>query len=177
METRPRREHQCPPQTGQDGVDRRRHRPGILEAIRGDRLVRDLLLSEPDSGLFVLPAVVKKRVRRSSEILSSPGVRNVLAEAGKTFDYIIVDPPPLGPVVDVCAASSMFDAFPLVVEWERIPRIMVQNILTSDNALFENYVGVLFNKVNLKKMTLYGSYGSKDYYYSRYSNYYHKNKV
>ena len=30
---------------------------GILEAIRGDRTVRDLLLWEPESGLFVLPAV------------------------------------------------------------------------------------------------------------------------
>ncbi|MGD1036869.1 MAG: GNVR domain-containing protein [Roseiarcus sp.] len=150
---------------------------GILEAIRGERPVHDLLLSEPDSGLFFLPAVIKKRVQHSSEILSSPGMRNVLAEAGKAFDYIIVDVPPLGPVVDVRAAGSMFDAFLLVVEWGRTPRIMVQNILASDNTLFEKSVGVLFNKVNMQKVNLYESYGSKDYYYSRYSKYYHKDTV
>jgi succinoglycan biosynthesis transport protein ExoP len=150
---------------------------GILEAIRGERPLRDLLLSEPDSGLFVLPAVVKKRVQHSSEVLSSPGMRNVLAEAGAAFDYIVIDLPPLAPVVDVRAAASMFDAFLLVVEWGRTPRIMVQNILTSDNALFEKCVGVLYNKVNLKKVSLYETYGSKDYYYSRYSTYYHKDKL
>jgi succinoglycan biosynthesis transport protein ExoP len=150
---------------------------GLLEAIRGDRPFRDLLMSERDSGLFFLPAVVKKRVQHSSEILSSPGMRAVLAEAGKAFDYIVIDVPPLGPVVDVRAAGSLFDAFLFVVEWGRTPRIMVQNILTSDNALFEKCVGVLYNKVNLKKVNLYESYGSKDYYYSRYSNYYHKDKA
>jgi succinoglycan biosynthesis transport protein ExoP len=150
---------------------------GILEAIRGDRPFRDLLLSEPDSGLFFLPAVIKKRVQHSSEILSSPGMRAVLAEAGKAFDYIIVDVPPLGPVVDVRAAASLFDAFLFVVEWGRTPRIMVQNILTSDNSLYEKCVGVLFNKVNMQKVNLYEGYGSKDYYYSRYSKYYHKDTV
>lgn len=150
---------------------------GILEAIRGERPVRDLLLSEPDSGLFVLPAVVKKRVQHSSEIISSPGMRNILAEAGAAFDYIVVDLPPLGPVVDVRAAASMFDAFVLVVEWGRTPRIMVQNILTSDDALFEKCVGVLYNKVNMKRVNLYEHYGSKDYYYSHYSTYYNKDKM
>ena len=67
------------------------------------------------------------------------------------FDYIIVDLPPLGPVVDVRAAGSLFDAFLFVVEWGRTPRIMVQNILASDNALYEKCVGVIFNKVNMQK--------------------------
>jgi succinoglycan biosynthesis transport protein ExoP len=143
---------------------------GILEAIRGDRPLRDLLLSEPDSGLFVLPAVVKKRVHHSSEILSSPGMRAVLAQAGVAFDYIVVDLPPLGLVVDVRAAASLFDAFLLVVEWGRTPRIVVQNMLTSDNALFQKCVGVLYNKVNMEKVALYEPYGSKEYYYNHYVN-------
>jgi succinoglycan biosynthesis transport protein ExoP len=150
---------------------------GVLEAIRGDQPVRDLLLSEPDSGLFVLPAVIKKRVQHSSELLSSSGMRDVVAQLGQMFDYIVIDVPPLGPVVDVRAAGSLFDAFLLVVEWGRTPRIMVQNILTSDNALYEKSVGVLFNKVNLQKVNLYEGYGSKDYYYSRYSKYYRKDKA
>jgi succinoglycan biosynthesis transport protein ExoP len=150
---------------------------GILEAIRGDRPVHDLLLFEPESGLFVLPAVIKKRVQHTSEVLSSAGMRNVLAEAGKEFDYVVVDLPPLGPVVDVRAAASMFDAFLFVVEWGRTPRVMVQNILFADDALYEKCIGVVFNKVNLKKINLYEGYGSKDYYYGRYSKYYHMEKA
>ncbi|MGO4869891.1 MAG: GNVR domain-containing protein [Roseiarcus sp.] len=145
---------------------------GILEAIRGDRPVRDLLLWEPDSGLFVLPAVIKKRVHHSSEILASPGMRAVLAQAGEAFDYIVVDLPPLGLVVDVRAAATLFDAFLLVVEWGRTPRVMVQSTLTADSALFQKCVGVLYNKVNMKKASLYDYYGSKEYYCNHYTNNY-----
>ena len=35
---------------------------GVLEAIRDDVALRDCLMLEPDSGLFVLPAVIRKRV-------------------------------------------------------------------------------------------------------------------
>lgn len=150
---------------------------GLLEAIRGDRPFGDLLLFEPDSGLFVLPAVIRKRVQHSSEILSSSGMRNVLEEATKIFDYVIIDMPPLGPVVDVRAASSLFDAFLLVVEWGRTPRIVVKNLLSADSSLKEKCIGVLFNKVNMKQISLYGDYGSKEYYYHRYGRYYHKEKT
>jgi succinoglycan biosynthesis transport protein ExoP len=150
---------------------------GIVEAIRGERPIRDLLLFEPDSGLFVLPAVMKKRVQHTSEVLSSPGMRNVLKQAGELFDYIVVDLPPLGPVVDVRAAASMFDAFLLLVEWGRTSRMMVQNILESDPALYEKCIGILFNKVQMKKIMLYESYGAKDFYHNRYSKYYHTEKI
>jgi succinoglycan biosynthesis transport protein ExoP len=104
-------------------------------------------------------------------------MHGIVAGAGKAFDYVVIDLPPLGPVVDVRAAASLFDAFLLVVEWGRTPRMVVHNILASDNALYEKCVGVLFNKVNLKKVNLYEGYGSKDYYYSHYSKYYHKDRA
>jgi len=147
---------------------------GLLEAIRGEQPLETLLLSESESGLFVLPAVVKKRIQHSSEMLSSAGMRNVLVEAGRVFDYIVIDLPPIGPVVDVRAAASLFDAFIFVVEWGRTPRVVVQNILSADEALYEKCVGAVFNKVNMKRVNLYEGYGSKDYYYGRYAKYYHK---
>jgi succinoglycan biosynthesis transport protein ExoP len=149
---------------------------GILEAIRGDRPLHELLHSEPDSGLVFLPAVIKKRVQHPSEVLSSLGMRNLLAEAGKSFEYIIVDLPPLGPIVDVRAAASLFDSFLFVVEWGRTPRAVVQSVFASDALMYEKCAGVIFNKVNLKRVRLYENSGSKYYYYSRYAKYYQKDK-
>jgi succinoglycan biosynthesis transport protein ExoP len=100
-----------------------------------------------------------------------------LPRPAKRFDYIIADLPPLGPVVDVRTAASLFDAFVFVVEWGRTPRIMVQNLMMADDVLYEKCIGVLYNKVNLKRVNLYESYGSKDYYYGRYTKYYHKDNV
>ena len=105
---------------------------GVLEAIQGQRRVDDLLLSEAGSGLYILPAVIRKRVHHTSEILSSHGMRMLLAKAGNVFEYIVVDLPPLGPVVDVRAAASMFDAFVIVVEWGLTARSIVRTSLASD---------------------------------------------
>ena len=65
-------------------------------------------------------------------------MRAVVAEPGKAFDYVIIDVPPLGPVVDVRAAASLFDAFLFVVEWGRTPRAIVARTSASDSALYEN---------------------------------------
>jgi succinoglycan biosynthesis transport protein ExoP len=149
---------------------------GILEAIRGEVPLRDCLVSEPDSGLFVLPAVIKKRVHHTSEILNSPGMRAILREAGEHFEYVVVDLPPLGPVVDVRAAASMFDAFVFVVEWGRTARSVVRTILASEGAIYDKCLGVVFNKVHMSKIKLYAHYGSKDYYHRSYDKYYRSEK-
>ncbi|MBV8473576.1 MAG: AAA family ATPase, partial [Hyphomicrobiales bacterium] len=128
---------------------------GVLEAIRADQPLDRLLLTEPESGLSILPAVVTDPVQHSSELVSSLGMRNLLAEAGKDFSYIIVDLPSSGAVVDVHAAASMFHAFIFVVEWGRTQRASVQSVLSSNSVMHDKCVGVLYNKVNPKRVDLY----------------------
>ena len=94
-------------------------------------------------------------------------MHNLLAEAGKSFDYIVADLPPLGPVVDVRAAAAMFDAFIFVVEWGKTPRNMVQSCLAAETALSDKCVGVLFNKADMKKIHLYEDDSSKELYYEK----------
>jgi polysaccharide biosynthesis transport protein len=99
-------------------------------------------------------------------------VQSLLTESARDFDYIIVDLPPLAPVVDVRAAASMFDAFVLVVEWGSTPRPMVQTMIAGDGLIYDKCIGVVFNKVQLDKMRLYEKQGSKDYYYRQFHEYY-----
>lgn len=145
---------------------------GILEAIRGDCALRDVLLLEPDSGLLVLPAVIRRPLHHPGEVLFSPGMRGLLTEVGKDFDYVIVDLPPLGPVVDVRAAASVFNAFVMVVEWGRTVRPMVQSILGSDELLYNKCIGIVYNKVQMNKIGRYESYSSKDYFHGDFGKYY-----
>ena len=150
---------------------------GLLEALRRERPMEDYLLSEPDSGLVVLPAVVKKRVVHSSEIIASAAMRTLLAEASEHYEYILVDLPPLGPVIDVRAACSQFDAFIFVAEWGNTPRIIAQNMLNSDRLLYEKCVGFIYNKVNLNRVNQYDGYGSRGYYYVSPGKYYENEKA
>ena len=150
-----------------------RHAPfGLLEVLRGERSLPDAILSEPETGLSFLPAVVKKRLLLSSELISSQAMASLLQKAGERFDYILVDLPPIGPVVDARAAAHLFDAFLLVIEWGKTPRSVVKNAMLEDSAIYEKCVGVMFNKVNADKLKLYNNYGGRSYYYRQYGSYY-----
>jgi succinoglycan biosynthesis transport protein ExoP len=144
---------------------------GLVEAIREGRAVTDLLLAERDSGLFVLPAVIKKSVLHTSEVISSAGMRSVLTQVSEVADYVILDLAPLGPVVDTYAVAPLMDGFLLVVEWGRTPREMVRHLLNSHEKIYEKCIGVLLNKANLKKVDLYEHYGPRHYHYNQYSKY------
>jgi polysaccharide biosynthesis transport protein len=145
---------------------------GLVQAVLDGKPIDELLLHEPESKLAVLPAVIQRRLPHTSEFLSSPGMRSVLKQAEQQFEWIVLDLPPLGPVVDVRAIAPQMDAFVLVVEWGRTTRRLVRTTLESDRQLRDKCLGVVFSKVNMKKLKLYEAYGSKAYYSGQYSNYY-----
>lgn len=145
---------------------------GLLEAVLEGRSIKDLLLVNQKTKLAFLPAVVKRRIPHSSELLASMGMGQVLATATQNFDYVILDLPPLGPVVDARAIASKVDGFIFVVEWGKTARKVVRQTLATEPLVAEKCLGVMLNKVDTEKMKLYREYGSSEYYYSRYSAYY-----
>ncbi|WP_250959594.1 polysaccharide biosynthesis tyrosine autokinase [Rhizobium sp. CG5] len=145
---------------------------GLLEALIDNRPVRDLLLLNQKTKLAFLPAVVTRRVPHSSELLASPAMNAIIETAKTGFDYIILDLPPLGPVVDARAIAARVDSFIYVIEWGNTSRKAVKSILASDMEVYDKCAGVVLNKVDEEKMKLYRAYGSSDYYASRYLSYY-----
>jgi polysaccharide biosynthesis transport protein len=142
---------------------------GLVEAVLDDQPIKDLILVEERSNLSILPAVVRQRLPHTSEFLSSPGMKKVLAQAQEQYDYVIIDLPPMGPVVDVRAIAPQIDAFLLVVEWRRTARKVVRSTLAGE--VRDKCVGVVLNKVSTAKLKLYESYGSKHYYHTEYTSY------
>jgi succinoglycan biosynthesis transport protein ExoP len=124
--------------------------------------------------LAFLPAVIKRRIPHSSELLASMGMAQLLATASQNFDYVVLDLPPLGPVVDARAIASRIDGFIFVVEWGRTARKVVRQTMENEPLIMEKCLGVILNKVDSDKMKLYREYGSSEYYSSRYSSYYHE---
>lgn len=145
---------------------------GLLEVLLAGKDYRDVILHNKATGLAFLPTVVRQRVSHSSELLMSAQMQRLLTELTAAYDYVIVDLPPIGPVVDARAMSSRLDGFIFVVEWGRTARRVVQNTLATEPLIRQKTLGVILNKVDPEKLKLYRAYGSGDYYYSRYSQYY-----
>ena len=147
---------------------------GVLEALQNGVPIRDLVMINPQTKLAFLPAVIKRRVPYSSELLGSEAMERMIREVSDMFDYIIFDLPPLAPVVDARAISSTLDTYLLVVEWGRTARNAVKKTLLGNHAVAAKCAGVILNKVDTDKMKFYHTFGSSEFYYSRYSTYYNE---
>jgi succinoglycan biosynthesis transport protein ExoP len=150
---------------------------GLQEVLRGERTLDEVIHTEADSTLAFVPSTSRKHLLQGSDLLSSPAMEKFFEKVSGIYDYIIVDLPPVGPVVDVRAASGFFDGFVFVIEWGKTARGIVRNALIDDPRLYEKCVGVLLNKVDMDKMHFYHDEGAKTYYYGRYGSYYTDDRV
>lgn len=146
---------------------------GIVDAVIAERPLQDVIMIDPQTRLSFIPAALNQRVPHTADILASPGMSSVLAAASGVYDYIVIDLPPLGPVVDVRAIASKIDAFIFVVEWGKTARRVVRSTLENNPHVAGKCLGVILNKVDSRKMKLYREFGSNEYYENRYEGYYH----
>jgi polysaccharide biosynthesis transport protein len=147
-------------------------REGLVEVIRGNRTLDQVVMSEPASGLWFLPAVVDTGLVHPGQLLSSEGMRRLLEQAESRFEYVVMDLPPIGPSMDVRAASSLFDCFVLVVKWGQTLRHLVQTSMGAEREIANRCVGVIYNNVELDRIQLYEGPGELSYHYHEYAKYY-----
>jgi polysaccharide biosynthesis transport protein len=144
---------------------------GIIEVVNGSRSLAETVWRDPKTGLVFLPAVRRKPLFHSSEVLSAEATRSLFNELRSAYDYVIVDLPPLTPLVDVRVTSPLIDFFILVVEWGRTKISVAQHALHTAPNVYENLIGVVLNKTDIKSMLRYDAEHS-DYYsdthYTRY---------
>ncbi len=144
---------------------------GIIEIINGNRTLDETVWQDPKTNLVLLPAVKRGPLFHSSEILGSPEMRGLFDRLRETYDYIIVDLPPLAPLVDVRATSPLIDCFILVVEWGRSKIDVVQHALHTAPNIYESTIGAVLNKTDIKAMISYDNYRSDYYHDTHYAQY------
>ena len=102
-----------------------------------------------------------------SELLGGDAFRNMLEVLRMKYDYVIVDTPPLGSVIDAAIVGAICDGTVIVVESGAISYKFVQNVKEQLNKVGCRILGCVLNKVNTKKNPYYGKY-----YGHYYGNYY-----
>ena len=83
------------------------------------------------------------------------------------YDYVIIDTPPIGTVIDAAILSRFADGAAMVVESEGTGRRMFKRAKEQMDRTGVRFLGVILNKVNMTKGGYYNSY----YSYNRYSKY------
>jgi polysaccharide biosynthesis transport protein len=144
---------------------------GIIDVLSGARSLEETVWRDPKTNLAFLPVAKRTQIFHTSEILSAEQTRKLFDKLRATYDYVIVDLPPLAPIVDVRATTPLIDCFILVVEWGRTRTDVVQHALHTAPNVYEALIGTVLNKTDMKAMKRYDNYHNDYYnneYYSRY---------
>lgn len=102
-------------------------------------------------------------------LLQSPNFSKMIDILRKYYDYIIIDTPPIGMVIDAAIIAQQGDATILVVESGANKRRAVEKAVEQLEQTGAPFLGVILNKVDIH-MDRYGSYGAYGSY-GDYGNY------
>ena len=94
--------------------------------------------------------------------LTGERMRNLLAEAAASFEWVIIDTPPVGILTDAKLLGSMVDAALLVIRAGKTPATLIQRAVDSIGR--NRIIGVVLNRAELAHSG--GSYSYYNYYYS-----------
>ena len=143
---------------------------GLLEVVAGQGAVNDFILRDPITNLHFLPAVklAGGRDQNTKEQLSPAalfqrtqltpmGLKALLESVQDSYDYVILDLPPITPVADVKAISHLIDAFILVIEFGRTSQQAVIDALNAAPTVSEKLLGAVLNNADPDELRRFAS--------------------
>ncbi len=106
-----------------------------------------------------------------SELLGGQIFSKILDNMKNVFDYIIIDTPPLGSVIDAAVIAKQCDGTVMVIEDNAISYRFAQKVKSQLDKAGAKVIGAVLNKVDMTG-GVYGHYGK--YYGRYYGRYYGK---
>lgn len=138
---------------------------GLVDVLLGTADLREVLNYDEETRILLIPAGSK--TQNPPDLLGSDKMKALIGALRRTFDYIVIDSPPMGPVVDPKVTSMICDKTVYVVHWGTTAREMVETHIQSFPSS-RQVAGVVLNMVNESRAQKYGRYGAGYYYGQRY---------
>lgn len=117
---------------------------GLTDVLTGAAQPSDLIRVTEDGRLDVLPA--GPMPADPGELFQSAAMRALLERLRQSYDYILVDAPPVLPVIDAAAMSASVDGYLLVTRHGRTKRDDVAEAATALGAVDGRLLGVVLNR-------------------------------
>lgn len=140
---------------------------GLTSFLSGNAELSDVICDTSIDNLMILPA--GQVPPNPTSLIQNDNFKSMIETVRGLYDYVIIDTPPLGLVIDAAILAHHSDASLLVVKAGADKRRTVTKLkeqLEQSGAVF---LGVILNKydIHLDKYGSYGSYGG----YGSYGNY------
>lgn len=138
---------------------------GIEHYLSGKIEANDVLYGTNIKNGYIIP--VSTNVIDPTTLLESSRFEKLIETSKETFDYVIIDTPPLGSVADALNIARYCDGSVLVVASNNTPRKLASDVITSLRRTEKPLLGVVLNRVDTSGRS--SNYG----YYYRYGGYGH----
>ena len=134
---------------------------GLSHYLAGMASIEDILYEVVDvPNLYIVPC--GRNVSNSLPLVSSPKLGELLNTLQEQMDYVIVDAPPVGLLIDAAKIATNCDGTLLVVNYNAVRK---QELIDAQEQLEQSgcpILGTVLNQAN------FGDYMSRKYYYSKY---------
>ena len=137
-------------------------KPGLVDLLLGEAEYDDVINEDTASGIFVITA--GKPTQNPPSLLASDRFSQVLDKLEESFDFVVIDSPPVLAVSDSRILTTKVDATVMVVRWASTSRDMVMTSIKQLGGTFGSLSGIILSMVDLK---LYSRYKYDNSYYSR----------
>jgi len=142
---------------------------GIVEVVEEKYPLQQALIRDAKSNAWVLPASGQRDIPH--DLFSKSETDAVMRALSETFDYVILDTPPLLGVADARILAAKADRVLYVVQWNKTPTSAAQSAIEIMHSCGAKLGGAVLSKVNVKKQARYG-YGDASDYFNYYRQYY-----
>ncbi len=139
--------------------------PGVVDLLLGTAGIADITHVDAQTGVHVFGGGSK--TQNPPDLLGSERMRAFIDTLRSRYDYIVVDTPPLGPVVDAAVLSHLADKVLFIVQWGKTAREVVADAVRQMPG-DRKVAGVVLNFVNEKEARKYGKYAYPYYNGHRY---------
>lgn len=121
--------------------------PGLSEVLNGEEALNKTIVTYKSSTngtkFHVIPS--GENPNNPTELLNSDRFRQLMEAVRNTFDYVIVDLPPVGAVIDAVNAANLTDGMIVVLREDRCPRHVLADCVDQLRYAKANILGFVMN--------------------------------
>ena len=136
---------------------------GLIEIAVGRTTPERAILADPTTGLSILPSTAIKRADLITELMFSDRIVDILDDLSQRYELIVVDSPPLVPLVDGRALAELADRIVLALAWDQTPGEVLSHTIDLLSPVHDRILGTVLTRVDLSRLRFYNYYQSSAY--------------
>ena len=136
---------------------------GLLDLAMNRATPEQAILVDRSTGLSILPSTAVKQADLITELMFSERIVEVLDLLRSRYELIVIDSPPLVPLVDGRALAELADRIVLALAWDQTPGEVLAHTIDLLAPVHDRILGTVMTLVDLSRLRFYDYYRSSAY--------------